>query len=104
MVHEITETYQLDPAKEKKITERIVAHQLIILEKPPKSTIEDIKIREFNPNMEEKESTIKLCEGTAQPSSIVRPSSLNFKISLSEAVVAFMKKDMPVADTEFVDV
>ena len=77
---------------------------MIILEKPPKSTIEDIKIREFNPNMEEKESTIKLCEGTNQPSSIVRPSSLNFKISLSEAVVAFMKKDMPVADTEFVDV
>jgi hypothetical protein len=104
MVHELSETYQLDPAKEKKITERIVAHQLIILEKPTKSTIEGIMIREFNPKMPEKEPTIKMSEGNNQPGSIVRPSSLNFKISLSEAVGAFMKKDMPVAEHEFVDV
>lgn len=31
-VHEISETFQLDPEKEKKITDRIIAHQLIILE------------------------------------------------------------------------
>lgn len=54
--------------------------------------------------MDEKESTIKMAEGTAQPSSIVRPSSLNYKISLSEAVMAFIKKDMPVQENEFIDV
>ena len=32
LVHEVSETYQLDASKEKKITERIIAHQLIILE------------------------------------------------------------------------
>lgn len=46
--------------------------------------------------MDEKESTIKLSEGNSQPTSIVRPSSLNYKISLSEAVVDFIKKDMPL--------
>jgi hypothetical protein len=46
--------------------------------------------------MDEKESTIKLSEGNSQPASIVRPSSLNYKISLSEAVVDFIKKDMPL--------
>lgn len=45
-----------------------------------------------------------MSEGSTQPGSIVRPSSLNYKISLSEAVVAFIKKDMPVAETEYIDV
>ena len=54
--------------------------------------------------MDAKESTIKMSEGSTQPGSIVRPSSLNYKISLSEAVVAFIKKDMPVAETEYIDV
>ncbi len=58
--------------------------------------MDNIKIREFNEKMDEKESTIKLSEGNSQPSSIVRPSSLNYKISLSEAVVDFIKKDMPL--------
>ena len=49
--------------------------------------MDNIKIREFNEKMDEKESTIKLSEGNSQPASIVRPSSLNYKISLSEAVV-----------------
>lgn len=60
--------------------------------------MDNIKIREFNEKMDEKESTIKLSEGNSQPSSIVRPSSLNYKISLSEAVVDFIKKDMPLLD------
>lgn len=104
MVHEVSETYQLDAAKEKKITERIIAHQLIILEHTSKQCIDAIKIREFNPDMDAKEATIKMSEGSTQPGSIVRPSSLNYKISLSEAVVAFIKKDMPVAETEYIDV
>jgi len=35
---------------------------------------------------------------------LVRPSSLNYKISLSEAVGDFIKKDMPLADDQFIDV
>ena len=54
--------------------------------------------------MSEKESTIKLSEGNSQPSSLVRPSSLNYKISLSEAVNDFIKKDMPVLDDQYIDV
>ena len=104
-VHEITETYQLDHEKEKKITDRIIAHQLIILENTGNKYIEHIKIREFNNGeMGEKESTIKLSEGNSPPSSLVRPSSLNYKISLSEAVLDFIKKDMPVNDDQFIDV
>ena len=60
-------------------------------------------IREFNEKMDEKASTIKLSEGNSQPSSLVRPSSLNYKISLSEAVLDFIKKDMPVAEDQIID-
>lgn len=35
---------------------------------------------------------------------MVRPSSLNYKISLSEAVNDFTKKDMPVGEDQFIDV
>ena len=61
-------------------------------------------IREFNDKMDEKLSTIKISEGNGQPSSLVRPSSLNYKISLSEAVNDFIKKDMPLTDDQFIDV
>lgn len=104
MVHEVSETYQLDHTKEKKITDRIIAHQLIILENTTKHCMDNIKIREFNEKMDEKESTIKLSEGSSQPASIVRPSSLNYKISLSEAVVDFIKKDMPLLEDQYIDV
>ena len=95
-VHEVSETFMLDPSKEKKITDRIIAHQLIILENTGNDQyIENIKIREFN-QIDPKEQTVKLTKGNGQqPSSIVRPSSLNYKISLREAVVEFTKKDMP---------
>jgi hypothetical protein len=98
-VHQVSYTYQLDPSKEKKITDRIIAHQLIILENTGNKYIEKIQIGEFynTEKKEEKQSleTVKLTEGNgAQPSSLVRPSSLNYKISLSEAVLDFIKKDM----------
>lgn len=38
------------------------------------------------------------------PSTLVRPSSLNYKISLSEGVNDFIKKDMPLADDQFIDI
>lgn len=100
-MHQVSYTYQLDPSKEKKITDRIIAHQLIILENTGNKYIEKIQIGEFyNTGPEKKEEkqsleTVKLTEGNgAQPSSLVRPSSLNYKISLSEAVLDFIKKDM----------
>ena len=69
--------------------------------------IEQIKIREFNeaktPN-EKNESTIKQSDMNSPPSSLVRPSSLNYKISLSEAVCDFTKKDMPVGEDQYIDV
>ena len=48
--------------------------------------------------MPENASTVRLSENNGTPASLVRPSSLNYKISLSEAVVDFTKKDMPVLD------
>ncbi len=45
-----------------------------------------------------------LCEMSNPPSTLVRPSSLNYKISLSEAVLEFIQKDMPVSDDQFIDV
>ena len=71
--------------------------------------IEKIQIGEFA-NCESKEErqaleTVKLTEGNgAQPSSLVRPSSLNYKISLSEAVMDFIKKDMNLQDDQVIDV
>jgi hypothetical protein len=97
-------TYNLDSSKEKKITDRIIAHQLIILETTGNKYIEKIMIREFNKTMDEKASTIKISEGNGQPASLVRPSSLNYKISLSEAVNDFIKKDMPLGDDQYIDV
>lgn len=103
-VHEVSVTFNMDKNKEKKITDRIIAHQLIILETTGNKYIEKISIREFEPTMDEKTSTIKLSDGNAQPGSLVRPSSLNYKISLSEAVNDFIKKDMPVNDDQIIDV
>lgn len=95
----------LEAAKEKKITDRIIAHQLIILENTGSdSYIEKINIREFG-NVPEGEPSIKIIKGNGQqPSTIVRPSSLNYKISLREAVQEFIKKDMPCNDDQYVHV
>jgi|TARA_B110000285_G_scaffold234444_1_gene311440 hypothetical protein len=105
-VHQVSFAYQLDPTKEKKVTDRIIAHQLIILENTGNKYIEKILIGEFHNKENKKEGekpqsieTVKLTEGNGtQPTSLVRPSSLNYKISLSEAVLDFIKKEMPVQD------
>ena len=100
----MSETYQLDQAKEKKITDRIIAHQLIILENTANKYIEKINIVENADNKDKRDMSILLSEGNNPPSTLVRPSSLNYKISLSEAVNDFIKKDMPVNDDQFIDV
>lgn len=110
-VHQVSTAYQLDQTKEKKVTDRIIAHQLIILENTGNKYIEKIIIGEFHQKpVKEGEKpvmleTVKLTEGNgAQPTSLVRPSSLNYKISLSEAVLDFIKKEMPYQDDQFIDV
>lgn len=111
-VHQVSYAYQLDPAKEKKVTDRIIAHQLIILENTGNKYIEKILIGEFHNKENKKDGekpqaleTVKLTEGNGtQPTSLVRPSSLNYKISLSEAVLDFIKKEMPVNDDQQIDV
>lgn len=95
-MHEVSEPFQIESSKEKKITDRIIAHQLIILETTGNKYIDKIQIREFNADMDPNASTIRLAENNNTPGSLVRPSSLNYKISLSEAVVDFIKKDMPL--------
>ena len=84
-------------SKEKKIIDRIIAHQLIILENPSTSFIEAIKLEEKLKNGNTKEGTG--CAQTVRETSsgmtpmIVRPSSLNYKISLIEAVRNFITKE-----------
>ena len=98
----------MDSEKEKKITDRIIAHQLIILENTGNRYIESIKIKEFNninhPGTNSKESSIKLSEMNNAPSTLVKPSSLNYKISLCEAVLDFNKKELPLQEDQFIDV
>jgi hypothetical protein len=53
---------------------------------------------------DKKESSIKLSEMNSAPTTLVRPSSLNYKISLSEGVNDFIKKDMPLQDDQFIDI
>lgn len=53
-MHEVSYTFDLDQSKDKKIMDRIIAHQLIILETTGNKYIENIMIREFNPKMDEK--------------------------------------------------
>ena len=38
------------------------------------------------------------------PSTLVKPSSLNYKISLCEAVLDFNKKELPLQEDQFIDV
>ena len=54
-VHQVSYAYQLDPAKEKKVTDRIIAHQLIILENTGNKYIEKILIGEFHNKENKKE-------------------------------------------------
>lgn len=83
--------------KEKKIIDRIIAHQLIILENPSSTFIDAIKLEEKLKNGQTKEGTglAHTVRETTQGMTpmIVRPSSLNYKISLVEAVKNFISKE-----------
>lgn len=85
--------------KEKKIIDRIIAHQLIILENPSSNYIESIKLQERNKNGVVPGTGIATVSKESAPSTaqqhpaIVRPSSLNYKISLIEAAANFIDKE-----------
>lgn len=96
-LHETRHIYNVTKAKEKKIIDRIIAHQLIILENPTGSFIESIRLEEKNKSGNSKEGTgvaVTVSETNQNQSPmIVRPSSLNYKISLIEAVKNFIAKE-----------
>ena len=101
-LHETISIYGVpSKAKEQKIIDRIIAHQLIILENPSSQLIENIRLRNGVQSSKAQDQPAATATATttngngnqnATPG-IVRPSSLNYKISLSEAVVAFCNKD-----------
>ena len=87
----------MDPEKEKKVSDRIIAHQLIILENTNNRYIESINIKSSDDD-KKGGSSIKLTEMSSAPSTMVKPSSLNYKISLNEATNDFVKKEMSIQD------
>ena len=50
IAHDASKGYNLTPDKAKKVCDRIVSHQLIILENTRNRYIDKIEIREFNNN------------------------------------------------------
>lgn len=96
-MHETRYIYNVNKSKEKKIIDRIIAHQLIILENPSNSFIDAIYLEEKLKNGRAKEGTglahtVREAASGMKPT-IVRPSSLNYKISLIEAVKNFISKE-----------
>lgn len=95
-LHETRYIYNVVNAKEKKIIDRIIAHQLIILENPSSSFIDAIRLEEKLKSGNTKEGTgfaHTVRETSGMTPMIVRPSSLNYKISLIEAVRNFISKE-----------
>lgn len=96
-LHETRNIYNVPKNKEKKIIDRIIAHQLIILENPSSTFIDGIKLEEKLKGGATKEGTAQAhtVRETTQGMTpmIVRPSSLNYKISLVEAVRNFISKE-----------
>jgi hypothetical protein len=97
-LHETTSFFNVPKHKEKKIIDRIIAHQLIIMENPASNFIEGIKLQERNKNGVVPGTGFATTSKETNPSAqqhptIVRPSSLNYKISLIEAATNFIDKE-----------
>jgi hypothetical protein len=78
-LHGASYFYSVPQNKEQKIIDRIIGHQLIIMDNPTGQIIEKLE-------MGNEESSVSMVDSTADKPNIVRPSSLNYKISLLEAV------------------
>ena len=89
-LHGTSYIYALPKHKEQKIIDRIISHQLIIMENPGGAIIEKL---EFNGEEVVMQVEGESKESKTSPPSIVRPSSLNYKISLLDAAIAFVQKD-----------
>ena len=105
-LHETTYIYSVPKTKEKKIIDRIIAHQLIILENPDNKLIEGVRLQEKNKTGIVPGTGFAVTSKEANPAStqhptIVRPSSLNYKISLIDAAAAFIEKEKVGPDQQF---
>lgn len=95
-LHETRSIYNVPKEKQKKIIDRIIAHQLIILENPTGAIIEKIKLEEKSKHGPVAGTGLCVTVTEQNPQiypPIVRPSSLNYKISLIEAVKNFIAKE-----------
>lgn len=93
-------------SKEKKIIDRLLAHQLIAIENPSNHVIEEIRFKDKSKPGIEDGSGLAVLSAAANPSisnypHIIKPSSLNYKISLIEAARNFFEKDKNGAEQVF---
>ena len=95
--HEASEAFDLAQGDYKKIATRIVANQQILLETTSSNFIESIDIASNGP-------TVKLFKDASKPPNLIRPSSLNYKITIKEAVNDFVEAELKCKDNEFIDV
>ena len=95
--HEASESFDLAVADYKKITNRIVANQQILLETTSTNFIESIDIKTNGP-------TVKLFKDATKPPNLIRPSSLNYKITIKAAVNDFVLQELKCKENEFIDV
>lgn len=82
-LHGTNYIYGVAQNKEQKIINRIISHQLIILDNPLTESIERIELT----------NSAKTEECKLSEAQVVKPSSLNYKISLIEAAIAFQNRD-----------
>ena len=74
--------------KQRKVLDRAITHQLIVLENPPPIPNEDAKNKE-----QDGENNNSAVPAVPTNMPIIKPSSLNYKISLRQAVEDFIKKE-----------
>ena len=90
-LHGTSYIYSVPAAKEQKIIDRIINHQLIIIDNPSNQIIEKLALQgDFAESVDASPADGDKAENKEQPH-IVRPSSLNYKISLTAAVKAFIQ-------------
>lgn len=98
-MHEAESCYQVDAKKEKKVAGRIISHQLIILENPSDKLLERVPIKysqveaQGQTHTDSSQAQPAATTNTTPHQQIIKPSSLNYKISLSQAVRDFSKYD-----------
>lgn len=105
-LHTPSVAFGMSMDKLRKTLNRVITHQLIILENQPPQMIEDIKGSELHGTNaicghdqgRQIQVQITLAQGSTCASSIVKPSSLNYKICLRQAVEEFVKKESKIED------